>query len=105
MCLRREYREKVGARMRHYMLARRWRTEDLASKISRSASSVSRLLGGQVAMGVDDLLVIAKALGVPASVLLGEGGLCPESAIFQQELAQCIEHLEQLRQALAPMLS
>jgi transcriptional regulator with XRE-family HTH domain len=61
---------KIGHRIRTIRAARGWSQGELAARLGRTQTSVSYWESGRRALGVDDLLEVARALGVPSSDLL-----------------------------------
>lgn len=64
---------KVGQRIRAIREERGWSQEDLAARLGRTQTAISYWEAGRRALGVDDLVELAEALGVPTSELLPDG--------------------------------
>lgn len=60
----------VGNRIRSIRAAKGWSQGDLATRMGRTQTAVSYWEAGRRALGVDDLVEVANALGVPTSELL-----------------------------------
>jgi transcriptional regulator with XRE-family HTH domain len=60
----------VGQRIREVRLRRGWSQGDLAKRLDRTQTAVSYWESGRRTLGVDELVEVAVALGVPVSELL-----------------------------------
>ncbi len=66
---------KVGQRIRAIREDRGWSQSELAARLGRTQTAVSYWEAGRRALGIDDLVDLARTLGVPTSELLPDG-LC-----------------------------
>jgi transcriptional regulator with XRE-family HTH domain/Zn-dependent peptidase ImmA (M78 family) len=62
----------VGQRIRAIREARGWTQSDLAARLQRTQTAVSYWESGRRGLSLDDLVYVARALGVPAAELLPE---------------------------------
>lgn len=63
----------VGQRIRAIREARGWTQSDLAARLQRTQTAVSYWESGRRALSLDDLVEVARVLGVPNAELLPDG--------------------------------
>jgi transcriptional regulator with XRE-family HTH domain len=61
-----------GKRVRHYRELRGWQQEDLALRIGKTKSNVSRIETGKQNVSVADIAAIASALEIRVAALFGD---------------------------------
>lgn len=96
---------RLGERIRQLRKARGWKQEALAlASDLANASAVSKIEKGQVDPPFSTLVALAKALGVPVSILCGEEppGIVSVSAREIEELYTTSQSLATRLAALRP---
>src|SRR6266536_835805 len=63
----------VGQRIRAIREARGWTQSDLAARLQRTQTAVSYWESGRRSLSLDDLVEVARVLGVPNAELLPDG--------------------------------
>lgn len=69
-----ELEETARRRLRALRQARGWTLEDLAARAHLGASTISRIETGQRRLAVDQLVTLARALGITVDDLLADDG-------------------------------
>jgi len=77
-----QLREQVARRIKDARLAKSWSQAQLAEKIDVSVESISRYETGKLALSLELLVKMARVLGVPVELLVGDSpaGLSSEEA-------------------------
>jgi transcriptional regulator with XRE-family HTH domain len=88
-----EIREDFGRRVRYYRERLGWQQEDLALRIGKTKSNVSRIETGKQNVSVADIKSIARALEVRVANLLDDNEQeVPDDRVdlIREEAAQCV---------------
>lgn len=90
----------LGNRIREYRKERGFSQEILAEKSGVSTNTISRIEGGQMAMSVEILQKIVKALGVDANTLLGVSTEVNETKIWVSAFSSRVQELKENEQKI-----
>ena len=103
----RESREEFGKRVRKYRMALAWDMEDLAERLGKSVSAVSRIETGNQDVGVGGIKKIARIFGVAPSALIDEDHFFPVSGgekVKKGLLKGCLEKLQEVQEELQALV-
>ena len=102
-----DMRVSFGKRVRHYREVRGWQQEDLALRIGKTKSNVSRIETGKQNVSVADIATIASALEIRVADLFGDqhGDAIAMDHEVKQSAARCAKKGREVLHELSDLVN
>ena len=91
-----------GACIRRLRLGKGWHLDDLAHRLGKSRSSISRIEQGKQNLSMADIAAMAEVLDVPVAVLFGGNADSLVLTTLHEELEAIATRTHELAQRLQP---